>query len=62
MTSTTSFRGSTSGPETHVYLVENDHPPDGAGEPATPPTYNAIHVATGKRIRALPVDPQPLKA
>jgi len=53
-------------PQTHVYFVENDHPPGGVGEPGVPPTgpaiCNAIYAATGKRIRALPVDPQLLKA
>jgi isoquinoline 1-oxidoreductase subunit beta len=53
-------------PETHVYFVENTHLPGGVGEPGVPPTApaicNAIHAATGKRIRALPVDPQLLKA
>jgi isoquinoline 1-oxidoreductase beta subunit len=53
-------------PETHVYFVENTHPPGGVGEPGVPPTApaicNAIYAATGKRIRALPVDPQLLKA
>jgi isoquinoline 1-oxidoreductase beta subunit len=53
-------------PDTHVYFVENDHHPGGVGEPGVPPTApaicNAIYAATGKRIRALPVDPQLLKA
>jgi isoquinoline 1-oxidoreductase beta subunit len=53
-------------PETHVYFVESDHLPGGVGEPGVPPTApaicNAIYAATGKRIRALPVDPQLLKA
>jgi isoquinoline 1-oxidoreductase beta subunit len=53
-------------PETHVYFAENTHLPGGVGEPGVPPTApaicNAIYAATGKRIRALPVDPQLLKA
>jgi len=52
-------------PETHVYFVENYHLPGGVGEPGVPPTApaicSAIHAATGRRIRALPVDPQQLK-
>ena len=52
-------------PETHVHLVENTQLPGGVGEPGVPPTApaicNAIYAATGKRIRALPVDPQLLK-
>jgi len=51
--------------ETHVYFVENTYLPGGVGEPGVPPTApaicNAIYAATGKRIRALPVDPQLLK-
>jgi isoquinoline 1-oxidoreductase beta subunit len=53
-------------PDTRVYFVENTHPPGGVGEPGVPPTApaicNAIYAAIGKRIRALPVDPQLLKA
>jgi isoquinoline 1-oxidoreductase subunit beta len=53
-------------PETHVYFVKSTHLPSGVAEPGVPPTApaicNAIYAATGKRIRALPVDPQLLKA
>jgi hypothetical protein len=52
-------------PETHVYIVPSDAPPGGVGEPGVPPTSaairNAIFDATGKRIRALPVDTGLLK-
>jgi isoquinoline 1-oxidoreductase subunit beta len=51
---------------TDVYFVANEHLPGGVGEPGVPPTApaicNAIYAATDKRIRALPVDPQQLKA
>ena len=44
---------------TNVYIVESDAPPAGAGEPGVPPfapaLYNAIHAATGKRIREMPL-------
>ena len=44
---------------TSVYIVESDAPPAGAGEPGVPPfapaLYNAIHAATGKRIREMPL-------
>jgi isoquinoline 1-oxidoreductase subunit beta len=53
-------------PETHVHIVESSAPPGGVGEPGVPLTApaicNAIFAATGKRIRALPVDPTQLKA
>jgi isoquinoline 1-oxidoreductase beta subunit len=53
-------------PETHVHIVASDAPPGGVGEPGVPPIApaicNAIHAAVGKRIRALPVDPNDLKA
>ncbi|HYZ21781.1 MAG TPA: molybdopterin cofactor-binding domain-containing protein [Rhodopila sp.] len=51
-------------PETHVHIVPSTAPPGGVGEPGVPPVSaaicNAIHAATGRRIRALPVDPQQL--
>jgi isoquinoline 1-oxidoreductase beta subunit len=44
---------------TKVYIVESDAPPAGVGEPGVPPfapaLYNAIHAATGKRIREMPL-------
>ena len=49
---------------TNVHIVEPgpDTPPSGAGEPGLPPfapaLINAIFVATGKRIRALPIGKQ----
>jgi isoquinoline 1-oxidoreductase beta subunit len=53
-------------PDTRVYLVDSNAVPAGVGEPGVPPTApaicNAIYAATGKRIRALPVDQQLLKA
>jgi isoquinoline 1-oxidoreductase subunit beta len=53
-------------PETHVHIVESNAPPAGVGEPGVPPIApaicNSIFAATGKRIRALPVDPGELKA
>ena len=45
--------------ETNIYIVENDAPPAGVGEPGVPPfapaMCNAIFAATGKRVRELPL-------
>jgi len=45
-----------------VEVVESSAPPAGVGEPGTPPfapaLCNAIHAATGKRIRELPIGDQ----
>ena len=45
--------------QTNVYLVDSDAPPAGVGEPGVPPFVpalcNAIFVATGKRVRELPL-------
>ena len=46
-------------PKVHVHLVENDAYPGGVGEPGTPPAapalVNALFVATGERVRSLPL-------
>jgi len=48
--------------ETHVHIVSSDAAPAGVGEPGVPPIApaicNAIFVATGKRIRELPIKGQ----
>jgi len=53
-------------PDTRVYFVESSAPPGGVGEPGVPPIApaicNAVFAATGKRIRALPIDPAQLKS
>jgi isoquinoline 1-oxidoreductase subunit beta len=45
--------------QTNVYIVDNDAPPAGVGEPGVPPFVaafcNAIFAATGKRVRDLPI-------
>jgi len=42
-----------------VYIVENEAPPAGVGEPGVPPYVpamcNAIFAATRKRVRELPL-------
>ena len=53
-------------PDTHVHLVDSQALPTGVGEPGVPPMApaicNAIFAATGKRIRALPINQAQLKA
>lgn len=47
-------------PEMEVFIMENEHPPGGVGEPGLPPVApalgNAIYNLKGKRIRTLPID------
>lgn len=53
-------------PRVEVHLIDSGEAPGGVGEPATPPiapaVCNAIHHATGTRIRRLPIDPAALRA
>lgn len=46
-------------PEVEVHIVPSAEPPTGVGEPGTPviapAVANAIHAATGQRLRALPL-------
>lgn len=48
-------------PDIRVHLANSGGPPDGVGEPATPPAApalgNAVAAATGKRQYALPLEP-----
>ena len=52
-------------PAVDVHIVENTEPPGGMGEAGTsvvvPAVANAIFVATGKRLRKMPVDTAVLK-
>ncbi len=47
--------------EIHVHFVDNGAPPTGLGEPGVPtfaPAFiNAIHAASGKRYRSIPIKP-----
>jgi isoquinoline 1-oxidoreductase beta subunit len=52
-------------PKVEVHIVASTEAPGGIGEPGTPPlapaVTNAIFALTGKRIRALPIDPAQLR-
>jgi len=52
-------------PPVEVRFVQSDHPPTGMGEPSLPPVIpalcNAVHHATGVRVRRLPIDTALLK-
>lgn len=51
-------------PTIEIYQVTSSEAPGGIGEPGTsmlaPAVLNAIHAATGKRLRKLPIDPSQL--
>ena len=49
-----------------MHIVDSSAAPGGIGEPGTatiaPAVVNAVHAATGKRLRSLPIDPGALKS
>ncbi|MGD9507374.1 MAG: molybdopterin cofactor-binding domain-containing protein [Geminicoccaceae bacterium] len=53
-------------PKVEVHIVPSSEPPGGIGEPGTatiaPAVVNAVHAATGKRLRKLPIDAGALKS
>jgi isoquinoline 1-oxidoreductase beta subunit len=52
-------------PKIEVHIVQSSADPGGVGEPGTsgviPAVANAVHAATGKRLRTLPIDPGQLR-
>ena len=52
-------------PKVEVHILPSTESPGGVGEPGLPPLapalVNAIHAATGKRLRALPIDTRELR-
>ena len=52
-------------PPVEAYMVPSGERPTGVGEPPVHPTppalVNAIHAATGKRIRRMPIDKEELR-
>ncbi len=51
-------------PQVEVHIVKRDAPPTGIGEPGTPPlapaVANAVFALTGRRLRRMPFDREPL--